>query len=153
MATQSRNDKVVRIDGMSVAGGDLSLPKGHKYFINLELDYSDVEFEKAIELASGGSSVRVQSQAKLRVDEETLKKHGIVAESLEDAEGKGLKDVAPVKFDVGSDFEAERGPRDKEKAAVSAFKKASIETRITLVMETLKITREEALAMMPKNEE
>jgi len=154
MATQSRNEKVVRIDGMSVAGGSLTLGKGMKYFINMLLDYASVTFEDAIELASGGSSVRVQAQAKLRADEATLKAHGVIAESLEDAENAGLKDKEPVKFDVSTDFESEKGgKRDPEKTAISAFKKASIETKITLVMETLKITREEALAMLPKEEE
>jgi hypothetical protein len=154
MATQSRNEKVVRIDGMSVAGGSLTLGKGMKYFTNLELDYSEVSFEEAIELASGGSSVRVQAQAKLRADEGTLKKHGIVAESLEEAISDGLADMAPIRFDVSTDFEAEKGgKRDPAKTAQSAFSKMDREQRIAFVMSAMGVEREQAELLVPKNEE
>ena len=66
MSTQIRIENSVKITRMSVAGADLKLPKDHKYFVNLELDYTDVSREDLMDLASGGSSVRVKAQAKLR---------------------------------------------------------------------------------------
>ena len=145
MATQERKDKIVTIKGMSVAGGELTLPKGHKYFVNLELDYSLTTHEDCIDLASGGSSVRVQAQAKLRADEGTLEKHGVIAESLEDAEKQGVGQKPSIRFDVSTDFESEKGgKRDPAKTAASAFSKMDREQKLAFVMGTMGVTREVA---------
>ena len=145
MATQERKDKVVSIIGMSVAGGELKLATGMKYFVNLKLDYSNVTFEDAIELASGGSSVRVQAQGKLRGDEATLKANGVVAESLAEAEKNGLDKKPFITFDVSSDFESEgRGKRDPAKTASSAYGKMDREQKIVFVMGQMGVDRKTA---------
>lgn len=149
MAKQTLEGKVVTITCMSVAGGDLNLPKGHKYFVNLELDYSNVTEEEAIQLASEGSSVRVKAQAKLRaLGDKGLENGGaVVAESASEVKAE---DLGTFSFDVSTDFESERGgPRDPEKQAASAFKKMDREAKARLIADTLKIPFEQALNMVP----
>lgn len=152
MAEQKREGKIVTITGMSVAGGDLKLPKNTKYFVNIKLDYSDCTPEKVIEMASGGQSVRVMAQAKLRADEDTLKNFGIQAESLKDAVDKGLNKKSPVTFNVDEDFESDgvRGPRDQQKVAAKAFRKMSRDERVQFVMDTLGVTKDIAENMVPQ---
>lgn len=145
MATQKRTDKIVEISGMSVAGGSLSLGNGLKYYVNCRLDYSNVSFEDAIELASGGSSVRVQAQAKLRADEATLKKSGVVADAYSPAIQVQVDKMPWITFDVATDFESEgRGPRDPQKVATSAFSKMNREQKVLFIMDSMKMDRETA---------
>jgi hypothetical protein len=149
MATQKREGKVVTVYGMSVAGGDLKLPNGMKYFVNMELDYTDVTFEDAIELASGGSSVRVQAQAKLRLDESTLKRCGVVAEAYTEDVKSDLADAEFVIFNVATDFESEKGgKRDPAKTAASAFSKMDREQKVNFIIQTMQIDRAVAEAMV-----
>ena len=145
MSTQERKEKIVEITGMSVSGGELKLATDMKYFVNIKLDYSNVTFEDAIELASGGSSVRVQAQGKLRKDEAQLKANGVVAESLAEAEKKGLDKKPFITFDVSTDFESEgRGKRDPAKTATSAYGKMDREEKIVFVMGQMGIDRQTA---------
>lgn len=143
-----KNTRIVEITGMSVAGGELSLPKNHKYFVNIRLDYSDVEPLDAILLASEGSSVRVKAQAKLRANEKLLKEKGKVAESAGDVD---VKKLGWIDFDVATDFEAaERGPRDPEKTAKSALGKMDFEGKVQFIMLQFKVERAMA-EQMAKN--
>jgi len=154
MATMKREGKVIKVTGMSVAGGDLkSLPKNHKYFVNLELDYGSVELEDAIELASGGSSVRVQAQAKLRGMEGKLKESGVVAEDLKTAESNGLNEKGFIRFDVSTDFESEGRTQDPKKRAASAFQKMDSGQKVAFVMESMGVEREKALELLNLTEE
>ncbi len=150
MAKQIWNEeeKVVTIQCMSVAGGDLDLPKGHKYYVNLELDYSQVSHEEAIQLASEGSSVRVKAQAKLRaLGAKALENDGaVMAESAGEVH---TDDLGIFSFDVSTDFESERGgPRDPQKQATSAFKKMDDKQRIAFIMETLGVDEDAARGMI-----
>lgn len=151
MATQSINGKIVRIERMSVAGGDLNLAKGMKYFINLELDYTDVSEEELIGLASEGSSVRVKAQGKLRGQEELLQECGIVAESASELKESELESMTPIKFNVATDFERETGkPKDPVKAGKSAYSKMTVEQKALFISETMGVSLEEAEAMVQR---
>lgn len=143
MATQSRIENIVKIHKMSVAGGDLSLPKGHKYFVNLALDYDSVSREMLMELASEGSSIRVKAQAKLRKMEGKLKELGVVAESASELDEDAL---GWIEFRVETDFEREAaGPRDPQKTATSAYGKMTEEQKAAFIAETLGCSVEEAM--------
>lgn len=142
MATQVRTDNIVKIHKMSVAGGNLSLPKGHKYFVNLALDYDSVSRETLMELCSEGSSMRVKAQAKLRKMEGKLKELGVVAESASELDEDSL---GWIKFKVDTDFEREAaGPRDPQKMATSAYGKMTEEQKAVFIAETLGCSVEEA---------
>lgn len=141
----------MEVTGMSVAGGDLNLPKGHKFFVNLRLDYSKVELDEAIQLASEGSSVRVKAQAKLRTMEAKLREQkAVVAESASNID---VNKLPWFEFDVSVDFESERGgPRDPQKVAASAFSKMTRQQKVETVASTLKISIEEADKLVPADE-
>ena len=148
MATQIVSGKIVEITKMSVAGGDLSLAQGMKYFINLRLNYEGVTEEELIGLASEGSSVRVKAQAKLRKMEDKLKE-SVYAESAGDVD---VDDLAWVEFNVATDFESEgRGPRDPEKQAKSAYSKMTDEQKAKFVSENMGVSMEDALKMVKKS--
>lgn len=142
------DSKVVRIECMSIAGGSLELPKGHKYYANLELDYTGIELNEAIQLASEGSSIRVKAQAKLRaLGAKALENDGAVL--AESAGEVNADDLGTFQFDVSTDFESERGgPRDPKKQATSAFKKMDDEQRIAFIMETLGVDEDAARGML-----
>lgn len=148
MATQKINaeEKSVTISNMSVAGGDLKLPDGQKYFVNITLDFSNVAFDQAIGLASEGSSMRVKAQAKLRKDEALLKEKGVIAESAAD-----VNPTEVITFDVSTDFERAETTRDPAKQASSAYKKMDLEQKAKFIAETLGVDIAEA-RLMVKNE-
>jgi len=149
MATQSRLEKIVTIECMSVAGGNLSkLPDSHKYFVNIQLDYTNVDFETAIELASGGSSVRVKAQALLREREADLIKEGTVAESAKDVKAA---DLGTIVFDVAVDFESEGREYNAEARGKSAFKKMDDSQRMAFIMETLGVDEDTAQGLLNKD--
>lgn len=153
MAKQTVKENIVTVTCMSVAGGDLDLPKGHKYFVNLELDYEGIELAEAIQLASEGSSVRVKAQAKLRaLGDKALEEGGaVVAESANDVQPMEL---GTFTFKVATDFESEKGgPRDPEKTAKSAFSKMSREQKVQFIIDTMGIEPEVAETMVPQIEE
>ena len=151
MAKQTRLEKIVTIECMSVAGGKLSnLPDSQKYFINIQLDYSEVDFETAIELASGGSSVRVKAQALLRDRETELASKGTVAESANDVKAE---DLGTIVFNVATDFESEGREYNPAARGKSAFKKMDDEQRLTFIMETLNVDEETAMGLLNKDEE
>ena len=152
MAEQKIEGNLAKITGMSVAGGDLHLPKGYKYYVNLALNYEKTTREDLLALASGGSSVRVQAQAKLRADEKTLEKYGVVAETLKEAQDKGLSEKGFISFDVSTDFESEGRTQDPEKRAQSAFKKMDRDAKVRFIMDTLHISQEQAETMVPQEE-
>ena len=144
MSTQIRIENSVKITRMSVAGADLKLPKDHKYFVNLELDYTDVSREDLMDLASGGSSVRVKAQAKLRGMEAKLKEQGQVGESASEFEDD---DLGWIKFHVATDFEKEAsGPRDPAKTVVSAYSKMTDGQKVEFIMEQMGLSEEDAIA-------
>jgi len=138
---------------MSVAGGDLKLPDKEKYFVNLELDYSNVSKEEAIELASGGSSVRVKSQSMLREMESVLKEKGVVAEDLGTAEKNGLDKKGFIRFDVSTDFASEGKTRNPQRQAASAYSKMTREQKVAFVAENMGLSEEEAEKLVPADEE
>jgi len=153
MATQTQSGKIVTIKGMSVAGGELKLPKDHKYYVNITLDYNEVAVEEIINLASGGSSVRVQAQAKLRADEPTLKASGIIADSYSEEVQRKIDALEKtINFNVATDFESEKGgKRDPQKTAISAFGKMDAEQKYQYLTETMGLDMVIALVTVQKH--
>ena len=80
MAKMTRTNRIVKIEGMNVAGGDL--PKNFSVKINVEIDCTKTTIEKLIEVACSGQSARVRLQANLRTWS---------TERLEKVEKEGLK--------------------------------------------------------------
>ena len=147
MSKQVRKDKVVEISCMSIAGGELKLKAGFKYFANVRLDYANISEGELIDLCSEGSSVRVKAQAKLRKNKALLDQKGVIAESAGEV-GDRIEEW--VVFDVATDFERESGHRSPEKTAKTAYSKMSIEQKAAFVVENMGVSYEEALSMVQK---